>query len=403
MCKEKDVMGYWLCPAEKEEFNTECAALRSGREVTMACGEGYSGECTGNRCPVEEQSAVMWAVTDSMETATASWVSGLGAGFACVWGDDDRRGGVPGICCRHTVPSGVSCGFHGLIRACMQRQDREELRAHHVSGGLVRGRDVARDGGRLDGGALVGRGRGGRFDARVQRERRVVVRGVGRGLLLPADGGGGARHVHLRAHGAAGDGGEGMCDDVRGHDSVHVLAGRFVDGAGEGVRAHHVPRRDDGGFVLPDDGEHHDARASVRGGRGGFWLRARVRRERRVERVFVPGGGGARQRRQRVFDGGGEPDVRCEHDGLCVAFVFAVRRVIGMCKHVQACASMCKHVQACASMCKHVQGSAVSGGAAERVRVAGDEQLDGGASAVQRVHDGLRVAHVRSDGRVERA
>ena len=92
-------MGYWLCPAEKDEFNTECAALRSGREVTMACGEGYSGECTGNRCPVEEQSAVMWAVTDSMETATASWVSGLGAGFACVWGDGDRRGGVPCVRC----------------------------------------------------------------------------------------------------------------------------------------------------------------------------------------------------------------------------------------------------------------------------------------------------------------
>ena len=109
---------------------------------------------------------------------------------------------------------------------------------------------MARDEGRLDGGALVRRGRGGRFEARVQRERRVVVRGVGRGLLLPADGG------------------EGMFDDVCGHDSVHVLAGRFVDGPGERVRAHHVPRRDDGG------------------------------------RVFVPGGGGVPQRRHRVFDGG---------------------------------------------------------------------------------------------------
>ena len=85
MCKEKGVMCYCLCPAEKGEFNTECAALRSGREVKMACGEGYSGECTGNRCPVEEQITVMWAATDSMETA--SWVSGLGAGFACVWGE----------------------------------------------------------------------------------------------------------------------------------------------------------------------------------------------------------------------------------------------------------------------------------------------------------------------------
>ena len=110
VCKEKDVMGYWLCPAEKEEFNTECAALRSGREVTMACGEGYSGECTGNRCPVEEQSAVMWAVTDSMETATASWVSGLGAGFARVCGADGVWGEVTGECwCGATTIDEVEC------------------------------------------------------------------------------------------------------------------------------------------------------------------------------------------------------------------------------------------------------------------------------------------------------
>ena len=67
----ESVMCYCLCPAEKDEFNTEWAALRSGREVTMACGDGMkvSGECTGNQCPAEEQSAVMWAVTDSMEMA----------------------------------------------------------------------------------------------------------------------------------------------------------------------------------------------------------------------------------------------------------------------------------------------------------------------------------------------
>lgn len=47
----------------------------------------------------------------------------------------------------------------------------------------------------------------------------------------------------------------------------------------------------------------------------------RVRREERVERddggrVLVPGGGGVPQRRQCVFDGGGgERDVRREHDG----------------------------------------------------------------------------------------
>ena len=93
----------------------------------------------------------------------------------------------------------------------------------------------------------------------MQRERRVVVRGVGRRLLLRADGGGGARHIYLRTYGAAGDGGEGVCDDVRGHDSVHVFAGRLVDGPGEGVRAHHVPRRDDGGFVLPGDEEFDES------------------------------------------------------------------------------------------------------------------------------------------------
>ena len=129
-----------------------------GRVQQGVGGEGYSGEltrqcsffgdwikvcglCTGSRCPAEEQSAVMWAATDSMETA--SCVSGLGAGFACVWGadgvwrDDDRRGGVPCVCCGHGVPSGVSCGLHGLVRASVQRQDREEVRAHHVSGGVV--------------------------------------------------------------------------------------------------------------------------------------------------------------------------------------------------------------------------------------------------------------------------
>ena len=61
------VMSYCLCPAEKDEFNTEWAALRSGCEVKMACGE-----CRGNRCPAEEQSAVMWVATESMWAATES-------------------------------------------------------------------------------------------------------------------------------------------------------------------------------------------------------------------------------------------------------------------------------------------------------------------------------------------
>ena len=101
------MLGYCLCPAEKDEFNTECAALRSGRKVTMACGE-----CVFSRCPAEEQSAVMWAATDSMETATdsmetatdsmetatASCVSALGAGFARVCGADGVWGEVTGEC-----------------------------------------------------------------------------------------------------------------------------------------------------------------------------------------------------------------------------------------------------------------------------------------------------------------
>ena len=41
---------------------------------------------------------MMWAATDSMETATASCVSGLGAGFACVCGADGVWGEVTGEC-----------------------------------------------------------------------------------------------------------------------------------------------------------------------------------------------------------------------------------------------------------------------------------------------------------------
>ena len=84
-----------------------------------------------------------------------------------------------------------------------------------------------------------------------------------------------------------------------------------------------------------------------------------------------------------LMEESGERDVRREHDGYVSGSWSIVRRVV------------CDP--------RRGQGHSVSGGAAERVRVAGDEQLDGGASAMQRVNDGLRVAHVRSDGRVERA
>ena len=189
---------------------------------------------------------------------------------------------------------------------------------------------MARDEGRLDGGALVRRGRGGRFEARVQRERRMVVRGVGRGLLLPADGG------------------EGMFDDVCGHDSVHVLAGRFVTDLMKGCERIACPGETmEGECLCPAEVVYHSD--------GTVYL----------------------------MEESGERDVRREHDGYVSGSWSIVRRVV------------CDP--------RRGQGHSVSGGAAERVRVAGDEQLDGGASAMQRVNDGLRVAHVRSDGRVERA
>lgn len=146
----------------------------------------------------------------------------------------------------------------------------------------------------------------------MQRERRVVVRGVGRGLLLP------------------GDGGEGVRDDVRGHDSLHVFAGRFVDGPGERVRAHHVPRRDDGGFVLPDDGEQHDARATRTACPG-----ETMEGECSCPAEVVHHSDG----NMYLMEESGERDVRREHDGYVSGSWSIVRRVICDPQHVQACAS----------------------------------------------------------------
>lgn len=120
----------------------------------------------------------------------------------------------------------------------------------------------------------------------MQRERRVVVRGVGRGLLLPADGG------------------EGMCDDVCGHDSVHVLAGRFVtDLVNECERITCPGETMEGECLCPAEVVYHSD--------GNVLL----------------------------MEESGERDVRREHDGLRVTFVFAVRRVVCDPQHVQACAS----------------------------------------------------------------
>ena len=63
-----------------------------------------------------------------------------------------------------------------------------------------------------------------------------------------------------------------------------------------------------------------------------------------------------------LMEESGERDVRREHDGHDFALGFAVRRVV------------CDP--------RRVQAHSVSGGAAERVRVAGDEQFDGGTSAM---------------------
>ena len=147
-----------------------------------------------------------------------------------------------------------------------------------------------------------------------------------------------------------------MCDDVRGHDSVHVLAGRFVtDLVNECERITCPGETMEGECSCPAEVVHHS-------------------------------------------------------DGNVYAFeeVVAGEVVSQMCGanmtgYVSRSCSLYGGWSAIRSMCKHVQAHSVSGGAAERVRVAGDEQWDGGASAMQRVNDGLRVAHVRSDGRVERA
>lgn len=70
-----------------------------------------------------------------------------------------------------------------------------------------------------------------------------------------------------------------------------------------------------------------------------------------------------------LMEESGERDVRREHDGLRVAVVeYYTAGDLGS--------------AASTSMCKHVQAHSVSGGAAERLHVAGDEQFDGGASAM---------------------
>ena len=95
-----------------------------------------------------------------------------------------------------------------------------------------------------------------------------------------------------------------MFDDVCVHDSVHVLAGRFVtDLVNECER-----------ITCP--GETMEGECSCP-----------------AEVVYHSDGN------VLLMEESGERDVRREHDGLRVTFVFAVRRVVCDPQHVQACAS----------------------------------------------------------------
>ena len=222
-----------------------------------------------------------------------------------VWRDDDRRGGVPGVCCGHGVPSGVPRGVHGLVRAPVQRQrrvggDREQLRAHQVSGGVVRGRDVACDGGRLDGGALV---RGGlRRVCRENGEWSSVVSGEGcycQATVVEERG----TYIFART--------EPLATVVEACATMYAgtirytcsLGGSWTDLVNECER-----------ITCP--GETMEGECSCP-----------------AEVVYHSDGN------VLLMEESGERDVRREHDGLRVTFVFAVRRVVCDPQHVQACAS----------------------------------------------------------------
>ena len=307
-----------------------------GRVQHGVGGEGYSGEltrqcsffgdwikvcglCTGSRCPAEEQSAVMWAATDSMETA--SWVSGLGAGFARVCGEVTGECSCPattmdeveypasaaGTVFHLECPAGYTGSFErrcngkiekNCVRITCREESFEGVMWPATKGGLTAVHSCGED---EEGGLR-----------RVCREN-----GLGSSVV-------------------SGEGCYCQPTVVKACSTMYAgtirctcsLGGSWTDLVSECERITCPGETMEGLFFPTTESDT-----------------TRVRREERVERddggrVLVPGGGGVPQRRQHVFDGGGgERDVRREHDGHDLAFVFAVRRVVCDPRRGQAYAS----------------------------------------------------------------
>ena len=121
-----------------------------------------------------------------------------------------------------------------------------------------------------------------------------------------------------------------MFDDVCGHDSVHVLAGRFVTDLVKGCERIACPGETmEGECSCPAEVVYHSD--------GNVYLMEEV-----VSAMC-----------------GANMTVTCRGSGVLYGGWSAIR-----------------------GECKHMQAHSVSGGAAERLHVAGDEQFDGGASAM---------------------
>ena len=119
LCKEngewESIVGYCLCPAEEDQGSIQWPSARSDSQMTLPCGEGFSGEktrkcgffgdweevsgeCVRNRCPAEESVGFVWPETDSLATAGLECTSGLGAGFTRVCNADGVWSAATGAC-----------------------------------------------------------------------------------------------------------------------------------------------------------------------------------------------------------------------------------------------------------------------------------------------------------------